>query len=147
MLGIFCAIFLGILVIWGLYAIIVLIKQSNSHGSKTVAFIACILLLVISAFLFYYFGTKANKDTEISNVTISEVYKEKKANTFLVITDGGETYSITAENVYKGDSNYVIKKHRVNTTPKLHFWTWNSEYVYELVVTDTNFKDIPKLTD
>lgn len=139
--------FLGIVLALDVFNAIGDLKDGVCSKVKPVTYLICFVIIAASFYSYLFITDKADKDTEISEIAITKVYQESKDDHYLIVTEDGETYSIVAYNVYKGDSNYVVKKHRVNATKRTRFLTGYTENVYDLVVTDTNFENVPTLAD
>lgn len=113
---------------------------------REITFIILFLTVITSGLVLDSFDSKAQKNVEIEMTEIAEIYSQDIKNTYIITTKDNNVYTIKTDEVYKGDSNYIIKKRHTNVTDKFKFWADIDEYTYSIVVTDTNIQTLPNLT-
>lgn len=135
---------------FGGWSVLYFITETNSKKKfffRCITFIVLFIIFGISASNLDRLETKANKNVELEIVEISKIYRQNSINTYIVTTKDNNIYTIKSTDVYKGDSNYIVKKHHTNVTDKFKFWDDIDEYTYSIVVTDTNIQTLPNLTN
>lgn len=131
------------------YATIHFITEANTKKQSWIRFITFLLLLIMLLVVVAINTTttlKANKDVELETVGITEIYRQY-GNNYIITTEDNKIYTIETDTVYKGDSNYIVKKHYPNVAKLSKLWFEFNEYTYSIVVTDTNIQTLPNLTN
>lgn len=150
LLNIFILILTLVLVCFASASVVYYIIESKTLKgciTKIVLFYLSFILLNVAASHYDNCLAKANKDVEIETIQIAEIYRQND-NNFVIETEDGRIYTITTNEVYTGDSNYIIKKHHKNVAKFSKLWSGDiDEYTYSLVVTDTNISKTPELID
>ena len=114
---------------------------SKSKLSKWIC-ISSISIIILSLIVTLTVYNKATSEAEISNIQISEIYKNGD-NEYCVKLNGSDILvKVKADEVYKGDSNYLIRTHLPNMS-KFHEFLFEREKTeYSLVVTDLNIQNL-----
>lgn len=113
------------------------IFDSKSKLSKWVCIIT-VIILVFSAFVTFPIYNKATNEAEISNVEITEIYKNSENEYCVKLNQSDVLFKVKVTEVYKGDSNYLIRYYHPNMS-KVHEFLFEKEKTeYVLVVTDLN---------
>lgn len=118
-------------------------KQGGVRGITLILISAMLLTLSIISDINL---KKVNKDVELETVGITEIYRQED-NKYIITTEDNKIYTIETDAVYRGDSNYIVKKHYPNVAKLSKFWFEFDEYKYSIVVTDTNIQTLPNLTN
>lgn len=113
------------------------IFQFSSKIEKGIC-IGIVLVLLVSIFVGFPIYKKATAEAEISNIEISEIYKTSKNEYYVKLNENAEPLKVNVNEVFKGDSNYLIRTHFPNMS-KMHEFLFEEEKTqYVLVVTDLN---------
>lgn len=118
------------------------------YSKKVLLKTICIILAITPVVTFPIAANiefRAAKEATVSNMQFEEVYKDENGYYYVRKNDETDLLRLKPSNIYKGDSNYVVKYSYPNTTDSYCFWIDCDKTEYDLVLTDLNVKDLPKL--
>lgn len=102
------------------------------------ACITAVILLSLSFFVSLQIYDRAVSEAEISNIEISEIYKNGENEYFVKLNDSDILSKVKVSEVFKGDNNYLIRTHLPNMSKTREFLFEQEKTEYFLVVTDLN---------
>ena len=153
MLLLICAaLSLAVIITFGIIIIHWLEMRKEHLGKSNKVVISLILLLLMSFSLSISLAIDLTEhyknNSHVTTIEIKEIYRcdnISNSSNFIIKDKMGKVYKITANNIYQGDSNYVICYTYPNITNKVAFWLAEGKTQYDIVIKDVNVKMLPGL--